>query len=75
MREIENRSTVEPNRWNLRAWFILRWREMKDVSESYLTLMALKKEIVTVVESQRRHLLASVSQSNSDITTASVVVA
>ncbi|KAK1227574.1 hypothetical protein PQX77_009424 [Marasmius sp. AFHP31] len=45
MREIEDRSTVEPNRWNLRAWFALRWQEMNDVNESYLTLMTLKKEI------------------------------
>ncbi|KAL0064417.1 hypothetical protein AAF712_008581, partial [Marasmius tenuissimus] len=45
MADIKNRSTVEPDRWNLRAWVVLQWREMNDVKKCYLTLMTLKKEI------------------------------
>ncbi|KAK1215207.1 hypothetical protein PQX77_022195 [Marasmius sp. AFHP31] len=53
--KIENRSAAVPD-WNVVAWSILQWREMRDVKECYLSLMAIKKDITTVVvESRERH--------------------
>ncbi|KAL0062088.1 hypothetical protein AAF712_011015 [Marasmius tenuissimus] len=78
MVEIESRSTAEPDRWNLRAWFVLQWREMKDVKKCYLSLMAIKKKITTVIESRKRHLFAPANQSNPsniDDATATVITA
>ncbi|KAK1231553.1 hypothetical protein PQX77_005345, partial [Marasmius sp. AFHP31] len=58
MLEIEERSMVEPNRWNILGWFTFRWQEMRDVKRCYLSLMVLKKEIKMEVETRRRHLFA-----------------
>ncbi|KAK1233599.1 hypothetical protein PQX77_003240 [Marasmius sp. AFHP31] len=69
--EIKNRSIVEPDRWHLRAWFVLQWREMKDVKSCYLSLMTLKKDVMTVIEIRKRQANQS-DQSNIDNATATV---
>ncbi|KAJ8081686.1 hypothetical protein PM082_007532 [Marasmius tenuissimus] len=75
MLEIRDRSTVEPNRWNLRAWFVLQWREMEDVKSCYLSLMSLKKDIMTALESRKRHLFTPANLSNINNATVAVAVA
>ncbi|KAJ8088400.1 hypothetical protein PM082_022473 [Marasmius tenuissimus] len=59
MIEIKSRLIVEPDRRNLPACFVFRWRELRDVQSSYVSLMVLKKDIVVEMEERRRQPFAS----------------
>ncbi|KAK1233932.1 hypothetical protein PQX77_002883 [Marasmius sp. AFHP31] len=54
--EIKDRSIVEPDRRNFPGWFVFRWRELRDVKRTYLSLMVLKMEVMAEIEERRRHL-------------------
>ncbi|KAJ8088309.1 hypothetical protein PM082_022381 [Marasmius tenuissimus] len=45
-REIEERSIVKLNRWNLVAWIVLRWQVMRDVEKCYSSLVELRREVM-----------------------------